>query len=302
VKGEIMIKEQIKAVTTAVTTNVVNPMQNFYKENSSTINAAGAITFSILSTATAIKNSEEIIHTIRDAYDIYPTLVPEQRRQFMGSVVKRLAPLVAPIIIFQGTACMFIMLNKKQLDTANQKLADTTAALVMANNAIAQYQEFQKKAEAELSEKKVDKIKKEIAQEEINNNPQTKENTVNEPYVNQNYVYWDEYNKRYINSDKSPVEIENFCRKSAYDLADGNFWNDEFTYYDIYEFMAPGQGTEGSKFWGWRAKTVCRSGKADSSEVAIDIIPSEKPDHQTLVYYITFKGRKLFDDTENYTR
>ena len=66
-----MIKEQIKAVTTAVTTNVVNPMQNFYKENSSTINATGAITFSLLSTATAIKNSEEIIHTIRDRRNIY---------------------------------------------------------------------------------------------------------------------------------------------------------------------------------------------------------------------------------------
>lgn len=291
-----MIKEQIKAVTTVVSTNVVNPMQEFYKNNASTINAAGAITFSMLSTATAIKNSEEIIHTIRDAYDIYPTLVPEQRRPFMGSVIKRLAPLVAPILLFQGTACMFIMLNKKQLDTANQKLADTTAALVMANNAIAQYQEFQKKAEAELSEKKVDKIKKEVAEEEIKRNPQTHENTVNEPYVNQNYLYWSTDSKRYINSEKSPVEIENFCRKSAYDLFDGNIWGDEFTYYDIYEFMAPGQGTNESRYFGWKASTVGRSGMADSSEIAIDIIPSEKDDHQTLVYEITFHGRKLFDE------
>ena len=297
-----MIKEQIKAVTTAVTTNVVNPMQNFYKENSSTINAAGAITFSLLSTATAIKNSEQIINTIRDAYDIYPTLIPEQRRPFMGSVLKRLTPLVAPIIIFQGMSITFVMLNKKQLDTANKQLADTTAALIMANNAITQYQEFQKKAEAELSEKKVDKIKKEVAQENLEKDPPTKENTVNEPYVNKNYLYRDIYGKRFINSDKSPVEIENFCRKSAYDLADGNFWNDEFTYYDIYEFMAPGQGTEASKYFGWRASTVCRSGKADSAEIGIDIIPAEKDDHETLVYEITFKGRKLFDDKENYRR
>ena len=292
-----MIKEQIKAVTTAVTTNVVNPMQNFYKENSSTINAAGAITFSLLSTATAIKNSEEIINTIRDAYDIYPTLAPEQRRPFMGSVIKRLTPLVGPIIIFQGMSITFVMLNKKQLDTANKQLADTTAALIMANNAIAQYQEFQKKAEAELSDKKVDKIKKEVAAEEIEKNPQTSDNTVNAPFVNQNYVYWSTDSKRYINSDKSPVEIENFCRKSAYDLADGNFWNDEFTYYDIYEFMAPGHGTNASRYWGWRASTVARSGKADSAEIGIDIIPSEKPDHQTLVYDITFHGRQLFNDS-----
>lgn len=291
-----MIKEQIKAVTTAVTTNVVNPVQTFYKENASTVNAVGAITFSMLSTATAIKNSEEIIDIIRSVHEIYPTLVPEQRRTFLQSALKKLAPLVTPIIIFQGMAITFIMLNKKQLDNANQKLADTTAALIMANNAIAQYQEFQKKAEAELSEKKIDKIKKEVAAEEIEKNPQTSENTVNAPFVNQNYVYWSTDSKRYINSDKSPVEIENFCRKSAYDLADGNFWNDEFTYYDIYEFMAPGQGTNASKYWGWSASTVARSGKADSAEIGIDIIPSEKPDHQTLVYDITFHGRQLFNN------
>ena len=290
-----MIKEQIKAVTTAVTTNVVNPMQNFYKENSSTINAAGAITFSVLSTATAIKNAEEIIHTIRDAYDIYPTLVPEQRRQFMGSVVKRLAPLVAPILIFQGTACMFIMLNKKQLDTANKQLADTTAALVMANNAIAQYQEFQRKAEAELSEKKVDKIKKEIAQEDIQENPQTKENTVNEPFLNKNYTYWSTNSKRYINSDKSPVEIENFCRKQAYELRDGNMFNDEFTYADIYDFMAPGSVPEESKYFGWDVNDVEKWGHCDSLGIGIDIIPAEKDDHETLIYELTFKGHKLFD-------
>ena len=289
-----MFKEKIKAVSTAVTKNVVNPMQEFYKNNASTVNATGAIAFSMLSTGVAMRNSRKIIDIIEDFQDIYPTLPKEERKTLIKAALKELVPLILPIITFQAMAVTFIMLNKKQLDDANKQIGDLTAALVMANNAISQYQEFQKKAEAELSEKKVDKVKKEIAKEDIEKNPQTPENTMNAPFLNNNYLYWSTDSKRYINSDKSPVEIENFCKSSAYDLVDGNFWNDEFTYYDIYEFMAPGTGTDESKFWGWKASTVGRSGKADSSEVAIDIIPSEKDDHETLIYEITLKGRKLF--------
>lgn len=289
-----MFKEKIKAVSTAVTKNVVNPMQEFYKNNASTVNATGAIAFSMLSTGVAMRNSRKIIDIIEDFQDIYPTLPKEERKTLIKAALKELVPLILPIITFQAMAVTFIMLNKKQLDDANKQIGDLTAALVMANNAISQYQEFQKKAEAELSEKKVDKVKKEIAKEDIEKNPQTPENTMNAPFLNNNYLYWSTDSKRYINSDKSPVEIENFCKSSAYDLVDGNFWNDEFTYYDIYEFMAPGTGTDESKFWGWKATTVGRSGKADSSEVAIDIIPSEKDDHETLIYEITLKGRKLF--------
>lgn len=289
-----MFKEKIKAVSTAVTKNVVNPMQEFYKNNASTVNATGAIAFSMLSTGVAMRNSRKIIDIIEDFQDIYPTLPKEERKTLIKAALKELVPLILPIITFQAMAVTFIMLNKKQLDDANKQIADLTAALVMANNAISQYKEFQKKAEAELSEKKVDKVKKEIAKEDIEKNPQTPENTINAPFLNKNYLYWSTDSKRYINSDKSPVEIENFCKSSAYDLVDGNFWNDEFTYYDIYEFMAPGTGTDESKFWGWKATTVGRSGKADSSEVAIDIIPSEKDDHETLIYEITLKGRKLF--------
>ena len=289
-----MFKEKIKAVSTAVTKNVVNPMQEFYKNNASTVNATGAIAFSMLSTGVAMRNSRKIIDIIEDFQDIYPTLPKEERKTLIKAALKELVPLVLPIITFQAMAVTFIMLNKKQLDNANKQIGDLTAALVMANNAISQYQEFQKKAEAELSEKKVDKVKKEIAKEDVEKNPQTPENTMNAPFLNKNYLYWSTDSKRYINSDKSPVEIENFCKSSAYDLVDGNFWNDEFTYYDIYEFMAPGTGTDESKFWGWKATTVGRSGKADSSEVAIDIIPSEKDDHETLIYEITLKGRKLF--------
>lgn len=289
-----MFKEKIKAVSTAVTKNVVNPMQEFYKNNASTVNATGAIAFSMLSTGAAMRNSRKIIDIIEEFQDIYPNLPKEERKTFIKAALKELVPLITPIITFQTMAVIFIMLNKKQLDDANKQIADLTAALVMANNAISQYQEFQKKAEAELSEKKVDKVKKEIAKEDIEKNPQTPENTINAPFLNKNYLYWSTDSKRYINSDKSPVEIENFCKSSAYDLVDGNFWNDEFTYYDIYEFMAPGTGTDESKFWGWKATTVGRSGKADSSEVAIDIIPSEKDDHETLIYEITLKGRKLF--------
>lgn len=289
-----MFKEKIKAISTVVTKNVVNPVQEFYKNNASTVNATCAITFSMLSTAVAMRNSRKIIDIIEEFQDIYPTLPKEERKTFIKAAFKELIPLITPIITFQAMAVTFIMLNKKQLDDANKQIADLTAALVMANNAISQYQEFQKKAEAELSEKKVDKVKKEIAKEDVEKNPQTPENTMNAPYLNNNYLYWSTDSKRYINSDKSPVEIENFCKSSAYDLVDGNFWNDEFTYYDIYEFMAPGTGTDESKFWGWRASTVGRSGKADSSEVGIDIIPAEKDDHETLIYEITLKGRKLF--------
>ncbi len=276
--------------------NMMMPAKQLYLDNASTVNAIGAIGFSCLSTATAIKNSREIIDTINDIRAIYPTLPDEEhRREFLKCGIKKLAPLIAPIVGFQAAAITFIMLNKKQLDEANKKIADLTAALVVAQNAISQYQEFKKKAEEELSAKKLEKIKNEMVTENLEKNPQTKENTANAPFANENYIYYSTNRKDYINSDKSPVEIENFCKKAVYDLKDGNLFGDEFTYNDIYEFMAPGIATNDSKWFGWTAEDVMRMGMADSSLIGVDIIPSEKSDHQTLCYEITLHGHELFD-------
>lgn len=287
------VVQVVKSVPSKVT-NALVPAKQLYLDNASTVNAIGAISFSCLSTATAIKNSAEIIETINDIKMIYPT-IPDQehRKEFIKSGIKKLIPLVTPIIAFQAGAITFIMLNKNQLDKANKKIADLTAALVVANNAISQYQEFQKKAEEELKEKKTAKIKTEMAEEHIKENPQTEANTLNSPYANQNFLYWSTNSKKYINSRKSPVEIENFCKKAAYDLKDGNFFNDEFTYADIYDFIAENITPEESKFFGWEPKDVIKTGMCDSYAIRVDIIPSEKEDHQTLCYDLTFHGHRL---------
>lgn len=297
VKGVKMINplQVVKSVPSKIT-NALVPAKQLYLDNASTVNAIGAISFSCLSTATAIRNSAEILETIADIKAIYPT-IPDQehRKEFIKAGIKKLFPLISPIVAFQAAAITFIMLNKNQLDKANKKIADLTAALVVANNAISQYQEFQKKAEEELKDKKTAKIKTEMAEEHVKENPKTEANTFNAPYANQNYLYWSVNSKRYINSDKSPVEIENFCKKSAYDLKDGNFFNDEFTYADIYDFMGPKLVTDEHKYFGWNAKDVMRSGNCDSSAIRIDIIPSELDDHQTLCYDLTFHGHRLFN-------
>ncbi len=288
------ILDTIKKVPSKVGDMLV-PAKQLYVDNASTVNAIGAIGFSCLSTAAAIKNSKEIIETINDIQAIYPTLPDEEhRREFLKAGIKKLAPLIAPIVAFETAAIAFIMLNKTKLDEANKKVADLTAALVVAQNAIGQYQEFKKKAEEELSAKKLDKINTELAKETIENNPQKPENTANAPYANENYLYYVTNRKDYINSKRSPVEIENFCHQGAIDLYNGNLFGDEFTYNDIYDFMAPGIAEDGSKWFGWTAKDVASNGIADTSSIRIDIIPSEKDDHQTLCYELTLHGHELF--------
>lgn len=285
--------DTIKKVPAKVSSMMV-PAKQLYLDNASTVNTIGAIGFSCLSTGAAIRNSKEIIETINDIQAIYPTLPDEEhRRAFLKAGIKKLAPLIAPIVTFEAAAITFILLNKKQLDEANKKVADLTAALVVAQNAISQYQEFQKKAEEELKEKKTAKIKTEIAEEHVKENPKTEVNTLNAPYANQNFLYWSVNSKKYINSRKSPVEIENFCKKAAYDLKDGNFFNDEFTYADIYDFMAENITPEESKFFGWEPKDVIKTGMCDSYAIRVDIIPSELDDHQTLCYDLTFHGHRL---------
>jgi hypothetical protein len=288
------ILDTIKQVPAKISDAMV-PAKQLYLDNASTVNAFGAIGFSCLSTAAAIKNSKEIIETINDIQAIYPTLPDEEhRREFLKCGLKKLAPLIAPIVGFEAAAITFIMLNKKQLDEANKKVADLTATLIVAQNAIGQYQEFKKKAEEELSAKKLDKVNTEVAKETIEKNPQTPNNTANSPFANENYLYYVTNRKDYVNSKHSPVEIENFCKQAAYDLKDGNLFGDEFTYNDVYDYMAPGIADEASKWWGWTAEDVVRNGMADSSEIRIDIIPSEMDDHQTLCYELTLHGNELF--------
>lgn len=138
---------------------VVTTVANFYSEHKTTILAGGTIGFSITTTAIVFRNSpmiHQIIWDTKDAIDAANS--EEDKKSIYKSALKELAPLVAPIILFQTGTIVTTIMSKKDSDRKDSKIAELTSAAAVATQVIEQYQTFQKEAEAQLGEKKYAKI------------------------------------------------------------------------------------------------------------------------------------------------
>ena len=163
------MKNQIvtKVAQNKVVSKVGGEIGKFYLAHEGTILTTGAIGFSMATTAVTYRNADKIKSILTDASYILQDLKEknapkEEINEFYTSTIKELAPLVAPIFIFQAATITCSVLSKKRSDKIESKLAETAGALSIAQAAITQYQAFQKEAEESLGEKKYTKLMEDV--------------------------------------------------------------------------------------------------------------------------------------------
>lgn len=139
---------------------VVTSVSKFYVAHESAILTGGVIGFSLATTTVAMKNATEINYILTDARDALNCCnTDEEKKQIYALSLKKLAPLVAPIIIFQTATIGCAIFAKKQSD---KRIAELAGALTVAQQAVSYYQAFQKDAEEALGEKKYAKLQEDI--------------------------------------------------------------------------------------------------------------------------------------------
>lgn len=148
----VMQNKVVNKLTTEVT--------KFYVNHESAILTGGTIGFSLATTAITLRNAGEINAVIFEAKSALACCnSDEEKKQVYALTLKKLAPLVAPIIIFQSATIGCAVMAKKQSD---KKISELASALTIAQQAVTYYQSFQKDAEEALGKEKIAKLNKEI--------------------------------------------------------------------------------------------------------------------------------------------
>lgn len=214
----VMENKVVNKVTTEVT--------KFYVNHESAILTGGTIGFSLATTAITLRNAGEINAVIFDAKSALACCnSDDEKKQIYALTLKKLAPLVAPIIIFQSATIGCAVMAKKQSD---KKVAELASALTIAQQAVAYYQNFQKDTQEALGEKKYQKLQKDIADNTVyeasgspvNSKVSEDDQLIYEPVTGQ--IFWstpDRINTAWV-IYKNNVRNSGNCFVS---LADGRF-------------------------------------------------------------------------------
>lgn len=152
----VMANKVVKTVTSEV--------GKFYVEHESAILTTGTIGLSMATTAVTFRNADLIKTALANTKAALATChTDEERNKVYKLALTELAPLIAPIIIFQAGTIGCAVFSKKQSD---KKLAAAASALSVAHEIIGQYQSFQKQAEESLGQKEYEKIQKKIYEDQ----------------------------------------------------------------------------------------------------------------------------------------
>lgn len=143
-----------------VVNKVTTEVSKFYIAHESAILTGGTIGFSLATTAITLRNAGEINAVIFEAKSALACCnSDDEKKQVYALTLKKLAPLVAPIVIFQSATIGCAVMAKKQSD---KKISELASALTIAQQAVTYYQSFQKDAEEALGKEKIAKLNKEI--------------------------------------------------------------------------------------------------------------------------------------------
>lgn len=145
---------------------VVGSIGKFYVAHESAILTGGTIGFSLATTVVTYRNASRIKDILAAARSDLDSLqgmteedIKEEKKHIYASTLKSLTPLILPIVMFQAATIGTALYSKKQSD---KKLAAAAGALSIAEQAIAQYQTWQKETEEALGEKKYEKLQNDI--------------------------------------------------------------------------------------------------------------------------------------------
>lgn len=148
-----------------VVTKTIEVATKIYLEHESLILTSGTIGFGMASTAIAMKNAVKINEIVIFAKEALAECnTKEEKNDVYKLFLREMAPLVAPIIFFQGAMIACSIVSKRKLDLKNKKIAELAGALSIAQTAVTQYQTFAHEAEQSLGEKKYDKLQKDISE------------------------------------------------------------------------------------------------------------------------------------------
>ncbi len=270
---------------------------NFYTQNESTILTAGSIGCSVGATTMALKNARAILHTLDIAKEmIQNTQDKDACTRIYLTTLKTLTPLLGPVLALQ---LMSAYCSIKMKQTTDKKITTLTEALAVANNAIAAYQVFQKEAEKQLTDGQKKEIQNSVAEKQIAENPQTVQNTVNTPYANGCYRYYDPDNKRYFYATISPSEWKMKIHQLSIAFTKGeiNQYDDmgrcKITHNNIWELADDSLKTESGKVYGWIDAELYRG--TDEDALDVEIYPAADPQNPNdAVWMIDMGGSPLF--------
>lgn len=200
---------------------VMQAVGKFYLAHEGAILTGGTIGFSLATTAVTYRNATKINHELSEAKKrLAVATTQDQKNEVYASTLKALVPLVAPIVLFQTATICTALYSKKQYD---KKLAAAASALTIAEQAVAQYQAWQKETEEALGEKKYKKLQKEVAEntiyeassEPVNQKQSESDQLFYEPVTGQLFwsnpdkvnLAWVKYREELRNSDECFVPI-----------------------------------------------------------------------------------------------
>lgn len=147
-----------------IATKAIGALSKIYLEHESLILTSGTIGFGLAATGIAMKNAVKINETVKFAREALAECnTKEERNDVYKLFLGEMAPLVAPIVIFEAAMIGCSILSKKKLDLKDKKIAELAGALSIAQTAVTQYQTFAKEAETALGEKKYDKLQSDIS-------------------------------------------------------------------------------------------------------------------------------------------
>lgn len=281
---------------------LLTPMSTFYGAHESTILTATTIGCSAASTTLALKNSRAILENIDVAkYRISTCETKEQATEVYKETFKALIPLLGPVVALQALSWFAVLRLKSSTD---KKIAGLTEALATANNAIAAYQLFKDEAQKVIPAETMEQIESNVAKKQIEENPQTSENTV-QSTVNANnvYRYYDVTNRRYFYSCLSPTAIRERIHNLSIQFTKGeiNNYDDQgkskVTHNDIWHLIDDNLKTEPGRVYGWIDESLkkYRGDEIIEDAIDVDIEAAEDPeDSNQMVWWFHLNGRPLF--------
>lgn len=247
----------------------------------------------------AVRNSEFIMSKIRDGNDILAMEAdPETRKKIYLSILKDIAPKIAPIAGFYAGGIALLIVYKKDNDKKDEQIAKLTEALTISQNALVSAQLWKQQAEKSMPKEQVEKVTQAVDQEAIRKDPPTKENTSGTPKVDPGEpiptkFVWKDGNVpgRYITSLKGPNDVRKWIvdkngELNAFEYSDeGN----KISINEFYEFLDEGleeshvvPALYDAKGMYWRLTNEdIHSGHVDA--VYIDITTCEGP-NQVPIY------------------
>lgn len=213
----VMQNKIVNAVTTEIS--------KFYLNHESAILTGGTIGFSLATTAVTIKNAGEINQILVKARLRLETALPDDKFDIYMDTLEQMAPLLAPILIFQAATIGCALYSKKKSD---KKISELAGALTVAQQAVNYYQTFRKEAEQEIGKEKLmaidrtveDRTVHEVSLSPVNSKMSEDDQLIYEPVTGQ--VFWstpDRIDTAWV-IYKNNVRNSNECFVS---LAEGGF-------------------------------------------------------------------------------